>query len=111
MSISIQTTTNTGIGASDSSGQDLSSQIAQIAKQIQKLTEKLAKIPSEDGITPEQKKEMARMIQKQIQSLAAEMAQLQRKQAEKAEKKDKDIQAGPENKINNVSANMIYIYV
>lgn len=51
------------------------------------------------------------MIQKQIQSLAAEMAQLQRKQAEKAEKKDKDIQNGPENKINNVSANVIDIYV
>lgn len=51
------------------------------------------------------------MIQKQIQSLAAEMAQLQRKQAEKAEKKDKDIQAVPENKVNNVSANVIDIYV
>ncbi|PKC45529.1 FlxA-like family protein [Pantoea ananatis] len=111
MSISIQTTTNTGIGASDNSGQDVSSQIAQIAKQIQKLTEKLGKISSEEGVTPEQKKEMARMIQKQIQSLAAEMAQLQRKQAEKAEKKDRDYLAQSENKVADSSANLIDIYV
>ncbi|WP_407210022.1 FlxA-like family protein [Citrobacter portucalensis] len=77
MSISIQT--NTSIKSSNSSANSESSQISQILKKIQSLTEKLGKVSSEDGMTTDQKKEMVAIIQKQIQSLSAQLQQLLRK--------------------------------
>lgn len=81
MSISIQT--NTSIGVSNGSAPDGSSQVAKISRQIQALTVKLGKIASEEGMTPQQKKEKAALIQQQIESLRAELEQLLKKQAEK----------------------------
>ncbi len=86
MSISIQT--NTSVGTSSNATPNGGSEIAKISRQIQVLTAKLGKIPSEEGMTAEQKKEKAALIQQQIQSLKAEVEQLLKKQAEKAEKKD-----------------------
>jgi hypothetical protein len=51
------------------SSSDASSQVAKISRQIQVLTAKLGKIASEEGMTPQQKKEKAALIQKQIESL------------------------------------------
>ena len=106
MSISIQT--NTSIGASNSSSSDGSSQAAKLSRQIQALTVKLGKVASEEGLTPQQKKEKAALIQKQIESLRAELEQLLRKQAEK---KEKDTSAQSDNKEDKNSSNTIDIHV
>ena len=82
MSITIQT--NSNLTALSNHQPKESSRTAQIMAQIQQLTERLGKISSEKG----QKKEMAELIQKQIESLEAELEQLLRKQTDnKSEKK------------------------
>lgn len=80
MSISIQTSTN--LTTTNTQDPTNSSRSAQIMAKIQQLTERLGKIPFEKGMTTEQKKEMAELIQKQIESLKAELEQLQNKQSE-----------------------------
>ncbi|CTP97482.1 FlxA-like family protein [Escherichia coli] len=81
MSVTIQGNTSTVI--SNNSAPEGTSEIAKITRQIQVLTEKLGKISSEEGMTTQQKKEMAALVQKQIESLWAQLEQLLRQQAEK----------------------------
>ncbi len=87
-------------------------QIAKITRQIQVLTEKLGKISSEEGMTTQQKKEMAALVQKQIESLWAQLEQLLRQQAEK---KNEDATVQPdkkeEKKDDTNTAGTIDIYV
>ncbi|MGN3391487.1 FlxA-like family protein [Escherichia coli] len=88
------------------------SEIAKITRQIQVLTEKLGKISSEEGMTTQQKKEMAALVQKQIESLWAQLEQLLRQQAEK---KNEDATVQPdkkeEKKDDTNTAGTIDIYV
>ena len=81
MSVTIQGNTSTVI--SNNSAPEGTSEIAKITRQIQVLTEKLGKISSEEGMTTQQKKEMAALVQKQIESLWAQLEQLLRQQAKK----------------------------
>ncbi len=76
MSVTIQGNTSTVI--SNNSAPEGTSEIAKITRQIQVLTEKLGKISSEEGMTTQQKKEMAALVQKQIESLRAQLEQLLR---------------------------------
>jgi len=111
MSITIQT--NSNLTALSNHQPKESSRTAQIMAHIQQLTERLGKISSEKGMTTEQKKEMAELIQKQIESLEAELEQLLRKQTDnKSEKKGNEhmVQAD-ENQTKDNNNNMIDIYV
>ncbi|HDW7228976.1 TPA: FlxA-like family protein [Escherichia coli] len=80
---------------SNNSAPEGTSEIAKITRQIQVLTEKLGKISSEEGMTTQQKKEMAALVQKQIESLRAQLEQLLRQQAEK---KNEDATVQPDKK-------------
>lgn len=93
MSVTIQGNTSTVI--SNNSAPEGTSEIAKITRQIQVLTEKLGKISSEEGMTTQQKKEMAALVQKQIESLWAQLEQLLRQQAEK---KNEDATVQPDKK-------------
>ncbi|EPV9794303.1 FlxA-like family protein [Salmonella enterica subsp. enterica] len=110
MSVTIQGNTSTVI--SNNSAPEGTSEIAKITRQIQVLTEKLGKISSEDGMTTQQKKEMAALVQKQIESLMAQLEQLLRQQAEK---KNEDATVQPdkkeEKKDDTNTAGTIDIYV
>ncbi|EPD2260767.1 FlxA-like family protein [Escherichia coli] len=110
MSVTIQGNTSTVI--SNNSAPEGTSEIAKITRQIQVLTEKLGKISSEEGMTTQQKKEMAALVQKQIESLWAQLAQLLRQQAEK---KNEDATVQPdkkeEKKDDTNTAGTIDIYV
>ena len=109
MSVTIQGNTSTVI--SNNSAPEGTSEIAKITRQIQVLTEKLGKISSEEGMTTQQKKEMAALVQKQIESLWAQLEQLLRQ----AEKKNKDATVQPdkkeEKKDDTNTAGTIDIYV
>eukprot|EP01083_Nonionella_stella_P061409 160034_1 len=96
MSVTIQGNTSTVI--SNNSAPEGTSEIAKITRQIQVLTEKLGKISSEEGMTTQQKKEMAALVQKQIESLWAQLEQLLRQQAEK---KNEDATVQPDKKEEN----------
>ncbi|HFV6606720.1 TPA: FlxA-like family protein [Escherichia coli] len=110
MSVTIQGNTSTVI--SKNSAPEGTSEIAKITRQIQVLTEKLGKISSEEGMTTQQKKEMAALVQKQIESLWAQLEQLLRQQAEK---KNEDATVQPdkkeEKKDDTNTAGTIDIYV
>ncbi len=110
MSVTIQGNTSTVI--SNNSAPEGTSEIAKITRQIQVLTEKLGKISSEEGMTTQQKKEMAALVQKQIESLWAQLEQLLRQQAEK---KNEDATVQPvkkeEKKDDTNTAGTIDIYV
>ncbi len=110
MSVTIQGNTSTVI--SNNSAPEGTSEIAKITRQIQVLTEKLGKISSEEGMTTQQKKEMAALVQKQIESLWAQLEQLLRQQAEK---KNEDVTVQPdkkeEKKDDTNTAGTIDIYV
>ena len=110
MSVTIQGNTLTVI--SNNSAPEGTSEIAKITRQIQVLTEKLGKISSEEGMTTQQKKEMAALVQKQIESLWAQLEQLLRQQAEK---KNEDATVQPdkkeEKKDDTNTAGTIDIYV
>ncbi|HAW7758322.1 TPA: protein flxA [Escherichia coli] len=110
MSVTIQGNTSTVI--SNNSAPEGTSEIAKITRQIQVLTEKLGKISSEEGMTTQQKKEMAALVQKQIESLWAQLEQLLRQQAEK---KNEDSTVQPdkkeEKKDDTNTAGTIDIYV
>lgn len=110
MSVTIQGNTSTVI--SNNSASEGTSEIAKITRQIQVLTEKLGKISSEEGMTTQQKKEMAALVQKQIESLWAQLEQLLRQQAEK---KNEDATVQPdkkeEKKDDTNTAGTIDIYV
>lgn len=110
MSVTIQGNTSTVI--SNNSAGEGTSEIAKITRQIQVLTEKLGKISSEEGMTTQQKKEMAALVQKQIESLWAQLEQLLRQQAEK---KNEDATVQPdkkeEKKDDTNTAGTIDIYV
>ncbi|HBM8723293.1 TPA: FlxA-like family protein [Escherichia coli] len=110
MSVTIQGNTSTVI--SNNSAPEGTSEIAKITRQIQVLTEKLGKISSEEGMTIQQKKEMAALVQKQIESLWAQLEQLLRQQAEK---KNEDATVQPdkkeEKKDDTNTAGTIDIYV
>ncbi|MEF4433977.1 FlxA-like family protein [Escherichia coli] len=110
MSVTIQENTSTVI--SNNSAPEGTSEIAKITRQIQVLTEKLGKISSEEGMTTQQKKEMAALVQKQIESLWAQLEQLLRQQAEK---KNEDATVQPdkkeEKKDDTNTAGTIDIYV
>ncbi|CAD5667882.1 TPA: FlxA-like family protein [Escherichia coli] len=110
MSVTIQGNTATVI--SNNSAPEGTSEIAKITRQIQVLTEKLGKISSEEGMTTQQKKEMAALVQKQIESLWAQLEQLLRQQAEK---KNEDATVQPdkkeEKKDDTNTAGTIDIYV
>ncbi|HHW1083339.1 TPA: FlxA-like family protein [Escherichia coli] len=110
MSVTIQGNTSTVI--SNNSAPEGTSEIAKITRQIQVLTEKLGKISSEEGMTTQQKKEMAALVQKQIESLWAQLEQLFRQQAEK---KNEDATVQPdkkeEKKDDTNTAGTIDIYV
>ncbi|HGX4976044.1 TPA: FlxA-like family protein [Escherichia coli] len=110
MSITIQGNTSTVI--SNNSAPEGTSEIAKITRQIQVLTEKLGKISSGEGMTTQQKKEMAALVQKQIESLWAQLEQLLRQQAEK---KNEDATVQPdkkeEKKDDTNTAGTIDIYV
>ena len=93
MSVTIQGNTSTVI--SNNSAPEGTSEIAKITRQIQVLTEKLGKISSEEGMTTQQKKEMAALVQKQIESLWAQLEQLLRQQGEK---KNEDATVQPDKK-------------
>ncbi|MCH6274219.1 FlxA-like family protein [Escherichia coli] len=97
---------------SNNSAPEGTSEIAKITRQIQVLTEKLGKISSEEGMTTQQKKEMAALVQKQIESLWAQLEQLLRQQAEK---KNEDATVQPdkkeEKKDDTNTAGTIDIYV
>ena len=110
MSVTIQGNTSTVI--SNNSAPEGTSEIAKITRQIQVLTEKLGKISSEEGMTTRQKKEMAALVQKQIERLWAQLEQLLRQQAEK---KNEDATVQPdkkeEKKDDTNTAGTIDIYV
>lgn len=110
MSVTIQGNTSTVI--SNNSAPEGTSEIAKITRQIQVLTEKLGKISSEEGMTTQQQKEMAALVQKQIESLWAQLEQLLRQQAEK---KNEDATVQPdkkeEKKDDTNTAGTIDIYV
>lgn len=110
MSVTIPGNTSTVI--SNNSAPEGTSEIAKITRQIQVLTEKLGKISSEEGMTTQQKKEMAALVQKQIESLWAQLEQLLRQQAEK---KNEDATVQPdkkeEKKDDTNTAGTIDIYV
>ncbi|WDY29777.1 FlxA-like family protein [Salmonella enterica subsp. enterica serovar Derby] len=110
MSVTIQGNTSTVI--SNNSAPEGTSEIAKITRQIQVLTEKLGKISSDEGMTTQQKKEMAALVQKQIESLMAQLEQLLRQQAEK---KNEDATVQPdkkeEKKDDTNTAGTIDIYV
>lgn len=110
MSVTIQGNTSTVI--SNNSAPEGTSEIAKITRQIQVLIEKLGKISSEEGMTTQQKKEMAALVQKQIESLWAQLEQLLRQQAEK---KNEDATVQPdkkeEKKDDTNTAGTIDIYV
>ncbi|HFU8119715.1 TPA: FlxA-like family protein [Escherichia coli] len=110
MSVTIQGNTSTVI--SNNSAPEGTSEIAKITRQIQVLTEKLGKISSEERMTTQQKKEMAALVQKQIESLWAQLEQLLRQQAEK---KNEDATVQPdkkeEKKDDTNTAGTIDIYV
>ncbi|NLP70487.1 FlxA-like family protein [Escherichia coli] len=110
MSVTIQGNTSTVI--SNNSAPEGTSEIAKITRQIQVLTEKLGKISSEEVMTTQQKKEMAALVQKQIESLWAQLEQLLRQQAEK---KNEDATVQPdkkeEKKDDTNTAGTIDIYV
>ncbi|MCC9636891.1 FlxA-like family protein [Escherichia coli] len=110
MSVTIQGNTSTVI--SNNSAPEGTSEIAKITRQIQVLTEKLGKISSEEGMTTQQKKEMAALVQKQIESLWAQLEQLLRQQAEK---KNEDATVQPDKKVEKKddtnTAGTIDIYV
>ena len=91
MSVTIQGNTSTVI--SNNSAPEGTSEIAKITRQIQVLTEKLGKISSEEGMTTQQKKEMAALVQKQIESLWAQLEQTVQPD-KKEEKKDDTNTAG-----------------
>ena len=78
MSVTIQGNTSTVI--SNNSAPEGTSEIAKITRQIQVLTEKLGKISSEEGMTTQQKKEMAALVQKQIESLWSPARQRRKRQ-------------------------------
>lgn len=103
---------NTSTVISNNSAPEGTSEIAKITRQIQVLTEKLGKISSEEGMTTQQKKEMAALVQKQIESLWAQLEQLLRQQAEK---KNEDATVQPdkkeEKKDDTNTAGTIDIYV
>lgn len=82
MEISVKTS----LPASAAAPSQVKSEIASLQQQIQQLGIKLTKVPSTEGMSPEEKKEMAAMIQQQIEALNAILMQLIRQQAEKAEK-------------------------
>ena len=82
MSLSIKTS----LAVSTNAPSQDKSEIATLQRQIQQLSIKLTKIPSMDGMSLEEKKEMAAMIQQQIDALNAILMQLIKQQAEKAEK-------------------------
>ena len=110
MSVTIQGNTSTVI--SNNSAPEGTSEIAKITRQLQVLTEKLGKISSEEGMTTQQKEEMAALVQKQIESLWAQLEQLLRQQAEK---KNEDATVQPdkkeEKKDDTNTAGTIDIYV
>ena len=110
MSVTIQGNASTAI--LNNSAPEGTSKIAKIMRQIQVLTEKLGKISSEEGMTTQQKKEMAALVQKQIESLRAQLEQLLRQQAEK---KNEDATVQPdkkeEKKDDTNTAGTIDIYV
>ncbi|HHG2672144.1 protein flxA [Escherichia coli] len=110
MSVTIQGNTSTVI--SNNSAPEGTSEIAKITRQIQVLTEKLGKISSEEGMTTQQKKEMAALVQKQIESLWAQLEQLLRQQAEK-KNEDATVQSDKkeEKKDDTNTAGTIDIYV
>ena len=111
MPISIQT--NTNLTTTSTQDPTNSSRTAQIMAKIQQLTERLGKIPFENGMTTEQKKEMAELIQKQIESLKAELEQLQNKQNEiKSQKNLVETLAPSDNKQKqHISNNIVDTYV
>ena len=110
MSVTIQGNTSTVI--SNNSAPEGTSEIAKITRQIQVLTEKLGKISSEEGITTQQKKEMAALVQKQIESLWAQLEQLLRQQAEKKNEHAKvQTDKKEEKKDDTPTAGTIDIYV
>ena len=110
MSVTIQGNTSTVI--SNNSAPEGTSEIAKITRQIQVLTEKLGKISSEEGMTTQQKKEMAALVQKQIESLRDHLEKLLRLLAEK---KNEDATVQPdkkeEKKDDTNTAGTIDIYV
>ena len=110
MSVTIQGNTSTVI--SNNSAPEGTSEIAKITRQIQVLTEKLGKISSEEGMTTQQKKEMAALVQKQIESLWAQLEQLLR---QPQPKKNEDATVQPdkkeEKKDDTNTAGTIDIYV
>ena len=110
MSVTIQGNTSTVI--SNNSAPEGTSEIAKITRQIQVLTEKLGKISSEEGMTTQQKKEMAALVQKQIESLWAQLEQLLSQQAEK-QNEDATVQPDKkeEKKDDTNTAGTIDIYV
>ena len=110
--MSVKILGNTSTVISNNSAPEGTSEIAKITRQIQVLTEKLGKISSEEGMTTQQKKEMAALVQKQIESLWAQLEQLLRQQAEK---KNEDATVQPdkkeEKKDDTNTAGTIDIYV
>ncbi|GCU99760.1 hypothetical protein HmCmsJML025_01203 [Escherichia coli] len=81
MSVTIQGNTSTVI--SNNSAPEGTSEIAKITRQIQVLTEKLGKISSEEGMTTQQKKEMAALVTKQSERPVAQLAAVLRQRGQK----------------------------
>jgi len=73
------------IGAGGSSGGGAASEIAAINKQIAAITSQLKSLADNHTLTQEQKSEQQQMLESQIQMLYAQIAQIQQREAEKAE--------------------------
>lgn len=73
-------------GSGSSGGNDIAAQISRILNKIQKLTQQLSDLAN-SPISVDEKKKQQELIQNQIKMLQAQLAALQRQQAEEAQKK------------------------
>ncbi|WJW93574.1 FlxA-like family protein [Enterobacter pseudoroggenkampii] len=93
-----------------SSSNDISAQITRILDKIKKLTQQLKELANSPVSTDEKKKQQE-LIQTQIKVLQAQLAALQRQQAEEAQKKQ-DLKLGKVEGVNSPSDNnQIDIYI
>ncbi|WP_368525450.1 FlxA-like family protein [Enterobacter asburiae] len=107
---STQMIQNSSGGSGASGSNDIASQISSIIDKINKLTQQLKELANNTGSADEKKKQQE-LIQTQIKVLQAQLAALQRQQAEEAQKKQ-DLNLGKVEGVNNPSDDhQIDIYI
>ncbi|WPU21935.1 FlxA-like family protein [Cedecea neteri] len=108
--ISGQFTMNSSGASSTINDGSVASQMSQISKKITQLTQKLKDIATAPG-TPEEKRKQQEAILNEIKMLQAQLAQLQRKQAEETQQRQENKRAQIMKTSNSSPAHRINIYV